>query len=349
MRIIAIVIAVAVSGCLSPALAGSPTIPPAVGRPAPPPSYVRPDTGCAGPKVVQRVFQRPATIVNVYQQEKPSVPLADRVQFTAQRIRKNVRSRVQSAANRIRSLAQPSGGGLFFNSKSKQAEQTCTGPDCQQTSQHNTSQSFQTNYTIERVQSLPVASVPAALPATVHPPAAPPVVYHQPAQSHVIYEYPAQTVVPQTTVPPAVPPTTPAPVNPPPLGIEAPQTNSFPIYRYQPVIQQPSQPVTKVYRPIYRPVNAALAELNSIRNRRGLHSLIEDPSLTAIARHKASIQAGRNRMYHPGGSMGSARYEGVGMGPQFTSCYQDATNVRYAGAATVASRSGNRFHCLLVR
>ena len=95
--------------------------------------------------------------------------------------------------------------------------------------------------------------------------------------------------------------------------------------------------------------NAALAELNAIRARRGLFALVEDPSLTVIAQRKATIQANAGAMYHPGGSMCSARYEGVGMGPQFISCYQNATNVRYAGAASVVGRNGQRFHCLLLR
>lgn len=97
------------------------------------------------------------------------------------------------------------------------------------------------------------------------------------------------------------------------------------------------------------PVNAALAELNSIRARRGLRAFIEDPSLTAVALHKASIQARRGVMYHPGGSMGGARYEGVGMGPWFTTCYQYATHATYAGAASVTGANGQRFHCLLLR
>ena len=101
--------------------------------------------------------------------------------------------------------------------------------------------------------------------------------------------------------------------------------------------------------PAGRSFNSALTELNTIRARRGLRALIEDPSLSAIAHQKASIQANRGAMYHPGGTMGGARYEGVGMGPQFTTCYQDATNVTYAGAATVTGRNGQRYHCLLVK
>lgn len=96
-------------------------------------------------------------------------------------------------------------------------------------------------------------------------------------------------------------------------------------------------------------INSALAELNAIRAQRGLHPLIEDPSLSAVARRKASIQAIRGAMFHPGGSMGGARFEGVGMGARFTTCYQDATNATYAGAATVTGRNGQRYHCLLIR
>lgn len=97
------------------------------------------------------------------------------------------------------------------------------------------------------------------------------------------------------------------------------------------------------------PVNSALAELNAQRAQRGLRALVEDPSLTVIARHKASIQANRGAMFHPGGSLGSARYEGVGVGARFIACYQYATGIVYAGAATVVGRNGQRYHCLLVR
>ena len=95
--------------------------------------------------------------------------------------------------------------------------------------------------------------------------------------------------------------------------------------------------------------SSALAELNGIRARKGLPALIEDPSLSAIAHQKASKQAQAGAMFHPGGTMGGARYEGVGMGPQFTSCYQDITGATYAGAATVVGRNGQRYHCLLVK
>lgn len=101
--------------------------------------------------------------------------------------------------------------------------------------------------------------------------------------------------------------------------------------------------------PANQPFNSALTELNMIRARRGLRALVEDASLSAIAYRKASIQANRGVMYHPGGTMGGARFEGVGMGRQFTTCYQDARNVQYAGAATVVGRNGQRYHCLLIR
>lgn len=94
---------------------------------------------------------------------------------------------------------------------------------------------------------------------------------------------------------------------------------------------------------------SALAEVNALRAARGLPAFIEDASLTSVAYHKASIQANRNAMGHPGGSMGGARYEGVGMGYQFTSCYLYSNVGRYAGAATVTGRNGQRFHCLLIR
>ena len=93
----------------------------------------------------------------------------------------------------------------------------------------------------------------------------------------------------------------------------------------------------------------AIGELNRIRASRGLPALIEDPRLTAIAQRKANIQASRGAMFHPGGSMGMARFEGVGIGRRFTACYQHARNVRYAGAATAIGRNGQRFHALLIR
>lgn len=93
----------------------------------------------------------------------------------------------------------------------------------------------------------------------------------------------------------------------------------------------------------------AIAEVNSIRARRGLPPFVEDPSLSAVAYQKASIQANRGAMGHPGGSMGGARFEGVGMGREFTSCYLYSTGGQYAGAASVPGRNGQRYHCLLVR
>lgn len=95
--------------------------------------------------------------------------------------------------------------------------------------------------------------------------------------------------------------------------------------------------------------NAALAELNALRARRGLRPFVEDPRLTTIALHKAQIQASRGQVYHPGGTMGGARFEGVGMGQSFATCYQYATNATYAGAATVRGANGRRYHCLLLR
>ena len=101
--------------------------------------------------------------------------------------------------------------------------------------------------------------------------------------------------------------------------------------------------------PAGKSFSSAMAELNSIRASRGLPALVEDPKLSALAHQKASMQANAGAMFHPGGTLGGARFEGVGMGPRFTTCYQDATNVRYAGAATVTGANGQRYHCLLVR
>lgn len=94
---------------------------------------------------------------------------------------------------------------------------------------------------------------------------------------------------------------------------------------------------------------SAMDEVNAIRAQQGLPEFIEDPSLTAVAYSKAAIQANRGAMGHPGGSMGGARYEGVGMGYRFTTCYLYSNAGRYAGAATVVGRNGQRYHCLLIR
>lgn len=97
------------------------------------------------------------------------------------------------------------------------------------------------------------------------------------------------------------------------------------------------------------PSGSAMAEVNAIRMRRGLRPFIEDPALSAVARQKASIQANRGAMGHPGGSMGGARFEGVGMGAQFTSCYLTSSVGQYAGAASVRGANGRRYHCLLIK
>ena len=94
---------------------------------------------------------------------------------------------------------------------------------------------------------------------------------------------------------------------------------------------------------------SALAEVNMLRAQRGLAPFIEDASLSTVAYQKASIQANRGAMGHPGGSLGGARYEGVGMGSQFVSCYLYSNVGRYAGAASVVGRNGQRYHCLLIR
>ena len=113
-----------------------------------------------------------------------------------------------------------------------------------------------------------------------------------------------------------------------------------------PVVQQPA-----VHYPAVNPPQAgsAIAEVNAIRARSGLPPFIEDASLSAVAYQKASIQANRGAMGHPGGSMGGARYEGVGMGPQFIACYLRSNVGQYAGAATVRGANGQRYHCLLIR
>ncbi len=104
--------------------------------------------------------------------------------------------------------------------------------------------------------------------------------------------------------------------------------------------------------PVAQPAVTAtgvMAEVNAIRARSGLPGFAEDPSLSAVAYQKASIQANRGAMGHPGGSMGGARYEGVGMGNQFTTCYLYTTAGTTAGAASVRGPNGQRYHCLLVK
>ena len=93
----------------------------------------------------------------------------------------------------------------------------------------------------------------------------------------------------------------------------------------------------------------ALAELNAKRKARGLKALKHDPKLYQAALKKARIQAGRNRMYHPGGSMGGGTHEGVGVGSTFRTCYMWETRFRYAGAARVRGSSGNIYYCLILR
>ena len=95
--------------------------------------------------------------------------------------------------------------------------------------------------------------------------------------------------------------------------------------------------------------SSAMGEVNVERAKRGLYPLAEDQQLSQLAWQKASRQARAGYMHHPGGTMGNARAEGVGMGNQFTTCYLNTTAHRVAGAATVTGRDGQRYHALLVR
>jgi len=112
-------------------------------------------------------------------------------------------------------------------------------------------------------------------------------------------------------------------------------------------VDRPTQSVV-VHRTVSAAGSPAFAEVNRIRASRGLQPFIYEPRFQSTADRKAQIQASRGRMYHPGGSMGGARYEGVGMGNQFLTCYLNSRGPFRAAAATRVGRNGRRYHCLLI-
>jgi hypothetical protein len=78
-----------------------------------------------------------------------------------------------------------------------------------------------------------------------------------------------------------------------------------------------------------------------------------------IAQHKANIQARRGRCFHPGGSFGGARYEGVGGGSTPEAARRNCCYSGYRGSkgprktvvasAVAQSSNGRWFACQLYR
>ncbi|MEQ8208895.1 MAG: CAP domain-containing protein [Lacipirellulaceae bacterium] len=93
-----------------------------------------------------------------------------------------------------------------------------------------------------------------------------------------------------------------------------------------------------------------VCRVNQIRARSGLPQLAADPQLMALAQQKAHAMASRGITGHPGGSLGTARAEGVGWSSnnQFRTCFLYSGGFRAAGAATVRGPNGYH-HVLLVR
>lgn len=98
----------------------------------------------------------------------------------------------------------------------------------------------------------------------------------------------------------------------------------------------------------HTPGETALEKANYERRRNGVGDLIPDPELQELALRKATIAAQRGYKNHIGGSLGSARAEGVGHTQgRFLSCCLDM-HASYGGAAMVQGRDG-WYCCLLVR
>lgn len=92
-----------------------------------------------------------------------------------------------------------------------------------------------------------------------------------------------------------------------------------------------------------------LDEVNQLRAQRGLPPFVRDDTLMQVAAQRAQQCANMGRgAVHPGGSFAPARYEGVGNGHQFLTCYLYSQAGQYAGAATI-DRNGQRYHVLLIR
>ena len=98
----------------------------------------------------------------------------------------------------------------------------------------------------------------------------------------------------------------------------------------------------------HSPGNTALEKANAERRRYGKRPLLPDSQLQALALKKATIAAQRRYKNHIGGSLGSAKCEGVGhTNGRFLSCCLDEPGT-YGGAAMVQGTDG-WYCCLLVR
>lgn len=98
----------------------------------------------------------------------------------------------------------------------------------------------------------------------------------------------------------------------------------------------------------HTPGETALEKANYERRLNGMGALTPDPELQELALRKAKIAAQRRYKNHIGGSLGSARAEGVGHTQgRFLSCCLDMP-ASYGGAAMVQGADG-WYCCLLVR
>jgi hypothetical protein len=98
----------------------------------------------------------------------------------------------------------------------------------------------------------------------------------------------------------------------------------------------------------HTPGDTALDKANHERRLNGMGALIPDPELQELALRKATIAAQRRYKNHIGGSLGSARAEGVGHTQgRFLSCCLDMP-ATYGGAAMVQGSDG-WYCCLLVK
>ena len=98
----------------------------------------------------------------------------------------------------------------------------------------------------------------------------------------------------------------------------------------------------------HTPGETVMDKVNHERRLNGMGPLTPDPELMELALRKATIAAQRRYKNHIGGSLGSARAEGVGHTQgRFLSCCLDMP-ATYGGAAMVQGADG-WYCCLLVR
>ena len=98
----------------------------------------------------------------------------------------------------------------------------------------------------------------------------------------------------------------------------------------------------------HTPGETVMDKVNYERRLNGMGPLTPDPELMDLALRKATIAAQRRYKNHIGGSIGSARAEGVGHTQgRFLSCCLDMP-ATYGGAAMVQGTDG-WYCCLLVR